>query len=81
MEAFLKSDEAPLPRTLAYALIRMHNYSILKDDILLRDYSIIFLIASHATSLVFSFAEIVLYASLIDFAVTTRDFLFIYGVC
>ena len=57
----------------------MHNYSILKVVILLYDFSIIFLMASTAASLVFAYVETILNASLIELAVTTRDFLFING--
>ncbi len=51
-----------------------------KDVILLNDLSIIFLMASHAASLFFAFVDITLNASLMELAVTTRDFLFINGV-
>ncbi len=58
----------------------MHSCSMLKDVILLNDLSIIFLMASHAASLFFAFFDITLNASLMELAVTTRDFLFINGV-
>jgi uncharacterized membrane protein (DUF485 family) len=60
-------------------LIKIHNYSILKDVTLFYDLSIIFLMASIAASLVFAYADTFLNASLIELAVTTRDFLFING--